>query len=147
MYKLPNIPERKPNAGPRGEDGFRRNGKRMVLCLGQLTQAAVIERFFQERGWSVRLAKTEQEARTLARDSASCVVLLAEENAESESGWLTCWKLLSDKPNAKVIVLGDQAPDQGSRMAGFVGAMAYVAAKDSAAGISRVLQTFSDSVI
>jgi len=141
MFKNPTLTDR----GTKAHDGWhesdlpRRLNKRMVLCLGNLPQAAVIERFFQERGWIIRLAVNGDEARQLARDTDNCVVVLAEEAPEHESGWLTCWKLLNKKSKTRVVIIGDQESDLGIRQAAFVGATAYVNASESARGICRAL--------
>lgn len=135
-----------PARGKRAEGTARRPSGRMVLCLGQLPQAAVIERYFQERGWKVLLAPSGYDARTMARKSGASVVVLAEESPAQESGWLTCWKLLSEMPNAQVIVVGSRSAEEGCRLAEFVGASAYVPATESALGIDYAMQESSLSI-
>jgi hypothetical protein len=111
----------------------------MVVCLGTLPGAPVIERYFQERGWKVMAANSGAEARQLARVCIEPVVLLAEETAD-ESGWLTCWKVLSDRPNARVCVVGPRPAEEGARLAKLVKATAYIPQSESAVGIARALK-------
>jgi ActR/RegA family two-component response regulator len=123
----------------RGMDGVRRVAGRMVLALGGLPHAAVVERYFQERGWRVAPAGSGMEARALARKAPASTVVLVEELAGDESGWLTAWKLLHERPDACVIVVGDGPEDVGRRRAEFIGATAYVSAANTAAGIAVAL--------
>ena len=141
MNQHPVITPRKPlpSAGKRSEESARRPSGRMVLCLGGLPNAAVIERYFQERGWKVFVSDSAIEARSLSRASNASVAVLAEEVPGDESGWLTSWKLLHDHPKTQVIVVGTRPAEQGGRFAEFVGAKAYVPATESAAGIGRAL--------
>jgi len=115
---------------------------RMVVCLGALPNAPVIERYFQERGWKVQAAMSGTEARLLVRQSIEPVVLLAEETSE-ESGWLTCWKVLSDRPDSQVCVIGPRPAEEGARLAQLVKAAAYIPQSESAAGIALVLKETS----
>ena len=129
------------------KDAARRYARRMVLCLGDLPQSAVMERFFQERGWKVLMAASGQDVRQLVKKCEVSVVVIAEEQKELESGWLTCWKLLNEKPETDVIIVGNRAIEQGARFAHFVGARAYVAAEDSPSTISRLLHCSEWSAI
>jgi ActR/RegA family two-component response regulator len=135
------LTERKPMCAlrMRGMEGVRRVAGRMVLALGGLPHAAVVERYFQERGWRVALAGSGQEARALARKAPAAVVVLVEETVGDESGWLIAWKLLHERPDACVIVVGNGPEDVGRRRAEFVGATAYVSVENTAAGIAVAL--------
>jgi DNA-binding response OmpR family regulator len=119
----------------------------MIMCLGDLPQSAVIERYFQERGWKVVLAETGGDARRLVQQHGAGVALLAEEPPFEESGWLTCWKLLSEAPGTQVVVVGTSETEQGERQAEIVGAAAYVHADEPASSIFRTLQAIPGSVI
>lgn len=143
MNQQPVISSRKPcpGMGNRCEETARRPVNRVVLALGGTGQAAVLERLFQERGWRVQIASSGAEARALARKCGTAAVLLAEQPALDESGWLTCWKLLRDRPKVKVLIVGDRTPESGARLAKFVGACGYIPASESALKIAAALQS------
>lgn len=143
MNQQPVISSRKPcpGMGNRCEEAVRRPVNRVVLALGEMGQTAVLERLFQERGWKVQIASSGAEARALARKCSTAAVLLAEQPACDESGWLTCWKLLRDRPKVKVIIVGTRPAESGSRLAKFVGACGYVPASESAMKIAAALQS------
>jgi CheY-like chemotaxis protein len=137
----------RPQQGRRDEETARRLAGRMVLCLGDQSNSAVIERYFQERGWRVHLANSGLEARALVREMDASVALLAEEIPADESGWLTCWKLLQEAPKTKVIVIGASHVERGATRAEFIGATAYLRATEPAASIYRTLHAPEGSVI
>ncbi len=149
MMKQPVIPHRKPGLqhGIRDEDTQRRRTGRMVMCLGDLPLSAVIQRYFQERGWKVHLAASGSEVRSLVRECGASVALLAEEPPMQESGWLTCWKLLNESPKTRVVVLGSSHAERGARWAAAIGAVAYLRASEPASAIFRTLHASEGSVI
>lgn len=124
----------------RHEDSARMLRNRMVLCLGNWPRAAVLERYFQERGWKVHMAETADDARGLVRSHGPSVVLLSDENTEHESGWLTSWKLLRDKPGSKVILVGELPIEKGKRFVKMVGASDYLPSSETAMGLAKMLQ-------
>ena len=126
-----------PRSAQREDDGARRATGRMVICLDELPNGAVIERYFQERGWRVHLAQTSCQARTLVRETGASVAVLAEETPGQESGWLTCWKLLHETPQTRVFVVGASHVERGERRAAVVGAAGYFHCSESAAGVYR----------
>jgi ActR/RegA family two-component response regulator len=139
MNQQPVITTRKPSpSGKRTDEASGRPG-RMVVCLGDLPHAAVIERYFQERGWKVEAAKSGAEVRLLVRKCPAPLVLLSERSNE-ESGWVTCWKVLSDRPKTRVCVIGPRPAAEGARFAEFVKAAAYIPQTESTAGIARYLK-------
>lgn len=139
MNQQPVITTRKPSPGGKRSDETSCRAGRMVVCLGNLPQGAVIERYFQERGWEVLAARSGEEARLLVRKCSNPVVLLTEYAAD-ESGWVTCWKVLSDRPTLQVCVIGPRPAEEGARLAEFVKAAAYISEIESAAGIARILR-------
>src|SRR5262245_23154492 len=116
MYQQP-VTETRKSSNPHGlreENTQRRRCGKLVLSLSELPQGAVIERYFQERGWKVQLATDGTDARRLVKKMKASVVILSEQAGAQESGWLTCWKLLSESPNTKVIVVGESHVERGS---------------------------------
>src|SRR4051812_14823054 len=134
MYELPTVCDR-----PRHESRRKNSTDQLVMCVGDLPQSAVIERYFQERGWKVHLADSGFDARQLVRQYAAGTALLIEESPALESGWLTCWKLLSEAPETRVIVLGSSHVERGERRAEIVGATAYLRETTPASRIFQVL--------
>ena len=141
MTKQPLLSPRKPftHQPKRVEDAPRRFAGRTILCLGDLPGSAVIERYFQERGWRVQRASSGSEAREIAHANHASAAIIAEYPPNDQSGWLTCWKLLGDRPMMDVVIVGERTVEEGTRLANFVGASAYVTASESTAGICRAL--------
>ena len=141
MNQQPLLSPRKPSTlhGKRTPDAPRRVAGRTILCLGDLPGAAVIERFFQERGWRVQRASSGSEVRAIAYAHQASAAIITEYPPNDQSGWLTCWKLLGDRPMMNVVIVGDRDAAEGRRWADFVGASAYVPASESTAGICRAL--------
>lgn len=82
-------------------------------------------RHFRCLGWEVHRVDTGLEARRLAGLLRPDVVIL-DTGLEGESGWLTCAKLTSEKPDQRVILVGQDRDGKAARMAEFVGAEAHV---------------------
>ncbi len=141
MKQQPVISARKPACSQnRHEDGARNVRNRMVLCLGQWPRAAVLERYYQERGWKVDMADSADAARKLVRKHGASVVILADENTEHESVWLTSWKLLREKPGSKVFLVGNLPIEQGKRYVKMIGAADYLPSSETAIGIANMLK-------
>lgn len=141
MNQHPVISARKPaSSHSRFEDAARTLRNRMVLCLGKWPRAAILERYFQERGWKVHMAESADAARHFVRKHGPSVVLLADDNSESESGWLTSWKMLRDKPGSKVVLVGDLPVEKGKRYVKWIGATEYLPSSESAIGMANLLQ-------
>jgi ActR/RegA family two-component response regulator len=119
----------------------------MVMSLGDLPASAVIERYFQERGWRVHVAESSCEVRELVRKHGASAALLAEELPNQESGWLTCWKLLSEVPKTQIVVLGSSHAERGARWAKAVGAVGYLRANEPASAVYRALHAAEGSVV
>jgi hypothetical protein len=140
MNQQPVISARKPVVSPnRTDESTRGVRNRMVLCLANWPRGAVLERYFQERGWRVYVAESAEAARRFVRKNGPSVVLLADEPAVDESGWLTSWKL-RDKPGCKVVLVGNLPLEQGKRYAQLVGAADYLPSSETAVGMARLLQ-------
>jgi DNA-binding response OmpR family regulator len=96
---------------------------RLVISLNEPGRSAEACQCFQNWGWEVHPAHTGPEARTLALRLQADLVLLDTELAE-ESGWLTCAKLVHERPTTRVVLLGDNDP-RSSVYAEFVGATRF----------------------
>ena len=112
---------------------------RIVLALGNAPQQRLIQEMFQANGWEVLVVHSPDEARRWARKSRTVATLLVDEPAKHESGWLTCAKLLAEKPKHRVVILGTKATPQAERLAAFVGAAAYLPPGASELAIARAV--------
>jgi DNA-binding response OmpR family regulator len=93
----------------------------LIVAHPDPLRAELIRSAFRQRGWRVHLAASPLEARALAHAREAPTVLLSAERDE-ESGWLTCAKLLLQRPLARVFLLSAVVTPQRRRFAAFVGA-------------------------
>jgi len=101
-------------------------GARLVLALPDSLRAGEIRTHFADQGWEVHDSRGGCATRRLARKLSPAAVVLAVENPHAESGWLTCNKLLLEKPHLRVVLLGGKPSPRAERLAEFVGAAAYL---------------------
>jgi DNA-binding response OmpR family regulator len=87
-----------------------------------------VERSFRQDGWTVYTADSGPEARRLAGKLPRPLVVL-EADLPDESGWLTCAKLLEERPGTQVILVGPITP-RNRAFAAFVGAARLVSPED-----------------
>jgi DNA-binding response OmpR family regulator len=97
----------------------------LVLADPDPAYAAAIMRSFRRLGWDVYEAKLGPEARRLARMLDADLVILAADLPE-ETGWLTCAKLVRERPHTRIILVDHAADPRARHMAAFVGAKALV---------------------
>jgi DNA-binding response OmpR family regulator len=118
----------------------RTPGKRpmLVLAYADSTYAALAGRHFRRLGWEVHLTTSGPEARCLARTLGPSVVVLDTDLVE-ESGWLTCDKLIRERPRQRVVLLSPNPTEQDRRLAEFVGAEALACRGGIPALIDQVL--------
>ena len=102
-----------------------------VVAHSDAAGAAETGRRLRRLGWDVYEASEGPEVRRLARMLEADLVVLDVALAQ-ESGWLTCANLAEERPNGKVILLGEASPRNQER-ARFVGACAIVPCQDSLA--------------
>jgi hypothetical protein len=140
MNKQPVLTPRNHGCSANREDHPRRSANRVVLCLGNWQRTAVLERLFQERGWKVCVAGGGHEARAMVREHGAALAIFSADNPNSESGWLTCWKLLSEKPGTQTAIVGELPVEQGKRYASLVGAAEYLPASETAVAVFGRLQ-------
>jgi DNA-binding NarL/FixJ family response regulator len=81
------------------------------------------ERVFRRLGWEVAAAEGEDPRRVAHRLRATAVVLPVEPG--TESGLLTCAKLVRELPMCRVVLVGPEN-EELERFALFAGAAAYV---------------------
>jgi DNA-binding response OmpR family regulator len=107
----------------------------LVLAHADAGYAADACRRFRRLGWDVYQAHAGAEVRRLAHLLEPDLVVL-DANLVGESGWLTCAKLMRERPAGRVVLVDEGG--QGSQdMAAFVGATAVVSRQD---GLAALLQ-------
>jgi DNA-binding response OmpR family regulator len=97
----------------------------LVLAHADAGYAATAARAFRRRGWDVYLARTGPEARRLVRMLAADLVVL-HTNLDGESGWLSCAKLVAERPLLEVVLVADAPTHLAHRFAAFAGADSLV---------------------
>jgi DNA-binding response OmpR family regulator len=124
-----NAPANKPVA-------YRR---RLVLAYADSAHAVLCCRQLRRLGWEVHLTASGTEARRLAQTLEPAVVVL-DAALRDESGWLTCAKLLHDRPGQRVVLVTDEVTSEGERLAGHVGAAILVRRSAGAAALVDQVQ-------
>jgi len=76
----------------------------MVLAHPGPLYAVAVSRAFRRLGWDVYSVQTGAEARRLAHDLHTQLVVL-DADLPGESGWLTCAKLTQELPQVKVVLV------------------------------------------
>jgi DNA-binding response OmpR family regulator len=107
---------------------------RLILAYADSAHAALSGRHFRRQGWEVHLASTGPEARRLTQALAPHVVVL-DTDLREESGWLTCAKLILERPGQRVVLLGSDLSPEAHEFAAFVGAAALVSRDAGAAAL------------
>ena len=97
----------------------------LVLADPDPAYASATARSFRRLGWDVYEARLSPEVRRLARMLEADLILLGAD-LPGESGWLTCAKLVRERPQARVILVDDPAGPRDLHLAAFVGAKALV---------------------
>ena len=93
----------------------------LVLAHPNPIYAASVSRSFRRLGWTVSQAQTGPAARQLARTLLADLVVLAID-LPGESGWLTCAKLIGERPGTHAVLIGDNLAPTDPEFARFVGA-------------------------
>jgi hypothetical protein len=102
-------------------------------------RAEELRAHFAGQGWDVHVARSGCETRRLAGKHSPAAVVLVAEPTQGESGWLTCGKLLLEKPHQRVVLLGDDISPESQRRAAFVGAAVYLPVTASAAAVESAV--------
>jgi len=103
---------------------------RLVLGYVDSVHASQCARYFRRQGWEVHLIPSGVDTRRLVLDSPPRVVILDTELPD-ESGWLTAAKILLDRPEQVVFLVGRERTDANERFASFVGAAGFLARDES----------------
>jgi hypothetical protein len=99
---------------------------RVVVDLGDATLTRPVADAFRRNGWEVHVASCPDDARQMIREIRPLASVLAATPPHRESGWLTCKKLILERPNLKVVLVEANPTARDHRLAEFVGAVACV---------------------
>src|SRR5262245_32137804 len=125
-----------PKCGHRIHRPVMTRAASVVIALDYLVQARAIRDAFRQDGWDFHLAAGDLDARRLVHQLRPTAAILATEPVKGESGWLTCKKLVMDRPALRVILVSPTPTDRERRLAEFVGAAALV----STSAVCRVFR-------
>jgi CheY-like chemotaxis protein len=106
----------------------------LVLAYADSAHAVQSCRQLRRLGWEVHLTSSGVEARQLAEALAPAVVVL-DTDLRDESGWLTCAKLLQERPGQRVVLVADAVTAEAGRFADHVGAARLVTRQAGAAAL------------
>ncbi len=120
---------RQPVLAPKSRTFAVEKSARVVLSIGNAPHARSIQDAFRQQGWEVHIAPIDADARRLVRKVRPLATVLCAEPPGRESGWLTCRKLLMEKPGHKVVLVSPNPSEVDRRLAEFVGAAALVSAR------------------
>ena len=118
---------------------------RVVVAIGSVKASGLIAEAFRRHGWEVYVAPVGVDPRPLAHAVRARASVLCASPQNRESGWLTCRKLLMDRPATKVVLVKPGATASERRLADFVGASALIcgsmpeAAVDAVNGVGSAL--------
>jgi CheY-like chemotaxis protein len=116
----------------RGETTVRLH--HIVISHPDAEFTAQLHERFHQKGYSVHLARSGEQARFLTRRFLADLVVL-QTDMLPESGWLTCHKLTREYPFSKVILVAPVPTSEDHRLARFVSASAIVDRFDGVDGI------------
>lgn len=108
----------------------------LVLAHRDGAFAKETARRFRRLGYDVYQAAGGGEARRLARMMSAELTVLDVELGD-ESGWLVCAKLRRERPEGRVVLLGDAGCARSVRMASFVGADALLRPEEAVAAAEQ----------
>jgi len=106
------------------------NRPRLLLGYADSAHASQWARFFRRQGWEVHLIPSGVDARRLVLDSPPRVVILDTELPD-ESGWLTAAKILLDRPEQIVFLVGPERTEGNEHFASFIGAAGFLTRDES----------------
>jgi DNA-binding response OmpR family regulator len=106
----------------------------LIVAHASPNYASETCRSFRRLGWDVYQAQRGPEVRRLARMLDADLVIL-DVGLLEETGWLTCAKLVQERPRSRVILVTSDPSPRDQALAEFVGACAVVAQKDGLAAL------------
>jgi DNA-binding response OmpR family regulator len=119
------------------------NRPSLVVAYPKTGYTSALCRHYRLRGWEIHLAASGDEARQLAVQLSPEVVVLATDLPD-ESGWLICQKLLSERPDQKVVLVTNRTGPANQTFADFVGAVALV---HEEAGIQALIEEIDGATL
>jgi DNA-binding response OmpR family regulator len=109
---------------------------RLLLGYADSAHASGCARHFRRQGWEVHLIPSGSDTRRLASDLIPRVVIV-DTDLPDESGWLTAAKILLDRPEQKVFLVGKERTAANERFATFLGAAGFLTREESPVTIAE----------
>jgi DNA-binding response OmpR family regulator len=106
----------------------------LILAHPDAKYTATVVRSFRRLNWSIQMAQSADEARSLARQHGADLVILATD-LTGESGWLACEKLRAEMPGVKVVLVADEPSAYLENFARFIGATALLSVHHAPAAL------------
>lgn len=130
-------------AEARHPQSVTRKGPALIVAHEDPDYAATVCRHFRQLGWHAEQADSVSDVRRLGRESHQATLVLSAE-FPGESGWLTCAKLLQERPLLKVILVTDQRTTDNCQFASFVGSAALVEKSTGIRGLIEQVYRVTD---
>src|SRR5258708_7223101 len=112
---------------------------RVVIGHRDQAYAAWLTQQLAGVGWEGETVHSAAEARMLARAERT-VALVLDVDLQDESGWLTCDKVLRERPELCVVLMSKDTRPEMQRFATFVGARALVLAERDTGCLPRAFR-------
>jgi len=112
---------------------------RVVVDLGDAALTRPVADAFRRHGWEVHVPSCQDNARETVREIRPLVSVLAVSPPNRESGWLTCKKLMLERPTLKVVLVQANPSASDQRLAEFVGAAACVPLTSPCAAVKAAM--------
>lgn len=124
---------------PKVPKTFSPRAARVVVALADPRHATAVGHAFRHQGWEVHVPGVGTDLRDLIRRSIVRAAVLDAQPTGVESGWLTCKKLLMERPMTKVVLVSGDPSAADRRLAAFVGATALLDASNPLGVVSAVM--------
>lgn len=111
---------------------------RLLLAYADSAYASRCVRYFRRLGWEVRMAASGNDARKqIAEFHPTFFVIDAD--MPDESGWLTCAKILLDRPELNVAVQVRERDDEAVGFQRFLGLDRLIVREDGVEGLADLV--------
>lgn len=108
---------------------------RLLLAYSDPAYASRCGRYFRRLGWEVRMVASGGEARRQVPEFHPTFMVI-DSDLPDETGWLTCAKVLMDRPQMKVILQVPERDGETNRFMKFVQLDGVVLRKDGVEGLA-----------
>lgn len=111
---------------------------RLLLAYSDSAHASQCGRFFRRLGWEVRMVPCGFEARRQVYEFQP-TILVVDADLPEESGWLTCAKIVLDRPQAKILVQVPFRDEESEKQVQFLGLDGLVSREEGVEGLAGAI--------